>query len=521
MLFYLDLQMLSFAALYNQLLSYGKLDDPSALLHSYFTETQGDELKAAVRLLLGYRPRRLIHAEQLRKWCCESANIPFWLYDESLLTVKDHAETAALILQKNVPSESLSLSKTLSDIASHLEADTESISKFIEAGCDKYDGEELYLFIKLILGSFRSPVPEKVVIRSLSSALAKDERLLAKNLKSLLSGDWNLSEGGIDEMLIPYAFYEPQALDDIHQISDRISEYCYSWSYDGLPVQVLINPGSTEIWTADKRCLNDRLPELQDLHLELPIGTALQGYLMIMKNGVFYPHSKLSLRLDRIQISKDQLRELPVVFIADDVLAMDGKALIDVSFKSRRIYLEELAESCSSVSFTIAELLAVPDEEALDSHLKQSRAEGLDGVLIRHASNKNHIYVLKMPALEIMASLIYITQVRGKRGNLSYEFTFAVNDGDIVVPIAKMISTLSKEEMSQIEKYALTHTLERFGPVRSIEPGLIFRLRFEGVWESKRHKSGIVLRNLHEVKWLQNKDRKDIGSLQDLKKLLP
>ena len=126
----------------------------------------------------------------------------------------------------------------------------------------------------------------------------------------------------------------------------------------------------------------------------------------------------------------------------------------------------------------------------------------------------------KIDPMTIDAVLLYAQQGHGRRANLFTDYTFAVWDGDSLVPFAKAYSGLTDDEFRQITSWVRKNTIERFGPVRSVHPFHVFELAFEGINESKRHKSGVALRFPRMLRWRKDKKAEDANTLDDLKALL-
>ena len=116
--------------------------------------------------------------------------------------------------------------------------------------------------------------------------------------------------------------------------------------------------------------------------------------------------------------------------------------------------------------------------------------------------------------------LIYAQPGHGRRSGLFTDYTFAVHDGEQLVPVAKAYSGLTQKEIDRLDRWIRNHTLERFGPVRSVEPVHVFELAFEGIQASARHKSGIALRFPRIHRWREDLRPADADRLDDLKRLL-
>ena len=126
----------------------------------------------------------------------------------------------------------------------------------------------------------------------------------------------------------------------------------------------------------------------------------------------------------------------------------------------------------------------------------------------------------KLDPYTVDAVMIYAQAGHGRRANLFTDFTFAVRDGNDLVPFTKAYSGLSDAEFAEITTWVGKHTLERFGPVRRVAPELVFELAFEGIQASPRHKSGIALRFPRMLRWRRDKSVADVDTLAELRRLL-
>jgi DNA ligase-1 len=123
--------------------------------------------------------------------------------------------------------------------------------------------------------------------------------------------------------------------------------------------------------------------------------------------------------------------------------------------------------------------------------------------------------------LHIDGVLIYAQKGHGRRADLFTDYTFGVWDGAVLVSFAKAYSGLTAAEIREVDAYVKKNTKEKFGPVRTVTPGLVFEIAFEGIQASPRHKSGIALRFPRIARWRKDKTIEQANSIEDLKALLP
>ncbi|MCH5683691.1 hypothetical protein LWM68_05060 [Niabella sp. W65] len=126
----------------------------------------------------------------------------------------------------------------------------------------------------------------------------------------------------------------------------------------------------------------------------------------------------------------------------------------------------------------------------------------------------------KINPLSIDAVLIYGQKGSGRRSAFYTDYTFAIKSGDQLVTIAKAYSGLTDKEIREVDKFIKANSLEKFGPVRTVKPELVFEIGFEGIAESNRHKSGVALRFPRILRWRKDKKADEINTIDDLKEML-
>ena len=126
----------------------------------------------------------------------------------------------------------------------------------------------------------------------------------------------------------------------------------------------------------------------------------------------------------------------------------------------------------------------------------------------------------KLDPYSVDAVMVYAQAGHGRRAGLYTDFTFALRDGEALVPFAKAYSGLTDAEFAEVTRWVQGHTLERFGPVRRVPPELVFEIAFEGIQASSRHKSGIALRFPRIARWRRDKPATEIDTIETLRHLL-
>ena len=214
--------------------------------------------------------------------------------------------------------------------------------------------------------------------------------------------------------------------------------------------------------------------------------------------------------------------------IAYDCMEYQGE---DIRYKTqaeRRLLLERLqADTPYPAIFNLSALIPFESWEKLEKIREQSRAMIAEGIMLKRKSAAYQVgrrrgdwWKWKIDPLSVDAVMIYAQKGHGRRADLYTDYTFAVWDGDKLVPFAKAYSGLTDAEINKVDYFIKRNTLEKFGPVRTVKPELVFEIGFEGINKSTRHKSGIALRFPRILRWRQDKPKEEADTLETLKGFL-
>jgi len=237
----------------------------------------------------------------------------------------------------------------------------------------------------------------------------------------------------------------------------------------------------------------------------------------------------LQTRIGRKKVSKKIMERAPVVLRAYDLLEADGEDLRGRPQRERREKLEALAAQLPAGQelLQLSPRLPFQSWAELAEIRAHSRAARSEGVMLKHQEGiyrvgrkKGDWWKWKVAPLTVDAVLIYAMRGHGRRANLYTDYTFAVWKGSELVPFTKAYSGLTDAEFRRVDAFVKKHTRERFGPVRSVKPELVFELAFEGIQRSSRHKSGVALRFPRMKRWRQDKPAAEANTLEDLHQLL-
>ncbi len=522
-----------FAELIHRLDQSTKTGDKLEALAWFFKHASATDSVWVIAIFSHRRPKRQVSTKQLQAWCQEKAGIPDWLFEESYQAVGDLAETIALLLPSATGTHSQSLTEWI-DWLQNMGKDTEEVKKIkILAAWDQFTSLERFVFNKLITGGFRIGVSQNLLIQALATHTGLSQAQVAHRLM----GNWNPEKISLEELLHqdnqgedqskPYPFFLANPIEASFQESFSISEWLAEWKWDGIRGQLIRREQQSFIWSRGEELVNEKFPEILEFLEMVPDGTVLDGELLAFKEGIPLPFSILQTRITRKTLSKKVLLDAPVSFIAFDLLEWEGKDLRNEPLSHRKALLEELVQSLNHPRFNLSETLTFNSWEELTGVREHARELQTEGLMLK---KKDSIYETgrkrgawwkwKIDPLHIDGVLIYAQKGHGRRADLFTDYTFGLWDGEVLVSFAKAYSGLTDAEIREVDAYVKKNTKEKFGPVRTVTPGLVFEIAFEGIQASPRHKSGVAVRFPRIARWRKDKTIDQANNLDDLKALL-
>ena len=507
-----------------------------AALAAYFAEAEPMDRLWTVALLSGRRPRRAVTTTRLREWAAEVADIPLWLFEESYAIVGDLAETIALALPATQTTDNRPLTQWINDLRALAEADEPTRKDFVLRAWQTLGGSERFLFNKLITGGFRMGVSQKLMTRALAQATGKPEAELAHRLM----GNWHPDDTSWQALIEaedasadasrPYPFYLAYALEEAPESLGDPADWRAEWKWDGIRGQLILRDGDYYVWSRGEELMTDRFPELARAIDHLPPGTVLDGELLVWPEGAESPASfnTLQPRIGRKNVPKKLLKDAPVVLHAYDLLEHAGRDIRTQPFAERRAALETLCRDLPpEAPIRLSPQHGFEDWQTLATLREKAREANAEGLMLKRADSpylagrkKGDWWKWKLDPLTIDAVMIYAQSGSGRRANLFTDFTFAVWNGNDLVPFTKAYSGLTDAEFREITAWVRRHTEERFGPVRRVTPTHVFEIAFEGIQASSRHKSGVALRFPRMKRWRKDKPLQEANTLEDLKEML-
>jgi len=503
------------------------------LIAQYLNEESNEKNRLwTIALFIGKRPPRTVNTTLLRMSCAAEAGIPLWLFEQNYHIIGDLAETISLILPIGDPGHSRELYEWMEDIMALKNANEEQKRIFITNAWKSLDRQSIWVFNKLVTGGFRVGVAKNIIIKALSMVTQQDITKIAYHLtgnwtplKTTWSELFNFS-GITSDHSKPFPFYLAHALSE-ESISDINPEHwAAEWKWDGIRGQLIKRNGEVFLWSRGEELITDKFPEFLSLS-NLQDDFVLDGEIIAWKLDKPMDFQKLQTRIGRKSPGKKIMSEIPVKFIAYDLLEINGMDIRLKQFEERRILLENIYAASASEVLKLSPLINFISIGELKDKRNESKLNHTEGLMLKRKSGIYHsgrktgdMWKWKMDPFTIDAVLIYAQRGHGRRANLFSDFTFALWDNDRLLPFAKAYTGLSDSEMKEITAFVRNNTIETFGPVCSVQPKLVFELAFEGISISPRHKSGISVRFPRISRWRKDKTPENADTLANIKRLL-
>ena len=564
--------MKAFAQLFNELDASTATGAKVDALKRYFAHAAPADAAWAVYFLAGGKPRQVVPTALLRALACERAGIAPWLFEEAYQAVGDLAETIAHMLPPATAPSDVGLAVWVEQRLLPLRGlDAIEQAERIAGYWNELDTSGRFLLTKLIGGGFRVGVSKLLVQRALAEIASLDAKVVAQRMmgytdarqmpdaaryEALLSQ----TSGGPAEAGQPYPFFLAHALDtpvvDFDAKLGPPVDWYVEWKYDGIRAQIVKRTGGVWIWSRGEELVTERFPEIVALAAQLPDGSVLDGEIVVWKGDAPAAFNLLQQRIGRKTLNKKVLAEAPVGFIAYDLLEWAGVDQREQPQSVRRPLLEAAVNPIVGMQISPIEERASWAEFA--AMRESSRERGVEGFMLKHRGARYGTgrrkqdgliggtwWKWKIEPLSVDAVLIYAQAGHGRRASVYTDYTFAVwnrtprdaaeaqavvdaiakrepaQEGALqLVAFAKAYSGLTDEEFRRVDKVIRAHTLEKFGPVRSVRPTLVFELGFEGINRSPRHKSGIAVRFPRMLRIRDDKPLAEADTLQTLEVLL-
>jgi DNA ligase 1 len=572
--------MKRFSRLFAELDATTSINAKVEALQRYFQQAPARDAAWAVYFLAGGKPRQVVSMSTLALLACEAAGIEPWLFDECYQAVGDLAETIAHILPREGEPSDVGLAQWVEERLLPLRGlDEAEIAARVRSYWRELDDQGRFLLTKLVGGGFRVGVSKLLVQRALAAHSGVDAKRVAQRMMGYTDGKVLPSVERFQALVAahdesapspqdegqPYPFFLAHQLDAPPEVFASklgpVSDWQVEWKYDGIRGQIVKRSGRVWVWSRGEELVTERFPEIEALARALPDGTVLDGEIMVWKDepidppgtlaGRPAPFALLQQRIGRKTLTKKVLADAPVTFMAYDLLEQDAQDIRALPQRERRARLERLLEG---TGFKLSPIESHPSWLNFATERERSRERGVEGFMLKrldaaYGTGRTKAEGLwwkwKIDPMTIDCVLVYAQAGHGRRASVYTDYTFAVwnrppagkEEADAVlqaiarreppqpealqlVAFAKAYSGLTDEEFRRVDAIIRKTTLEKFGPVRSVKPSLVFELGFEGINRSLRHKSGIAVRFPRMLRIRFDKPVHEANTLQDLEKLL-
>ncbi|MGA7817415.1 ATP-dependent DNA ligase [Caballeronia sp.] len=528
-------------------------------LITYFSAAEPEDAAWASYFLSGGKPRQSVPTRLLIEFARERAGLPEWLFEESYQVVGDLAETIAHILPPAQRTSELGLAQWIEGRVLTLRGlDPTELRTRLLGYWDELDWSERFLLTKLIGGGFRVGVARQLVVRALAEVAGVDHKRIAQRMVGWTDSrqapgaarylrliapestdDENAATPHESDLGLPYPFFLAHPLQADPVTLGAPSDWVIEWKWDGIRAQLVKRGGRVWLWSRGEDLITDRFPELAALGAALSDGTVIDGEILAWEPGgdAPLPFSRLQPRITRKTLSKKVLADSPATFLAYDLLEANGRDLRITPLVERRAQLDALAAALSETLavdlLRVSPMVTAADWNAIAVLRDQSRSRGVEGLMLKGRESLYGVgrtkasgtwWKWKIDPYAVDAVLLYAQRGHGRRASLYTDFTFAVWDEvdsvRTLVPFAKAYSGLTDDEMREVDAIVRKTTVEKFGPVRSVTPTLVFEIGFEGIQASPRHKSGIAVRFPRMLRWRTDKHIDDADTLDMLKGFL-
>jgi DNA ligase-1 len=439
------------------------------------------------------------------------------LFDLSYDYVGDLAETVALIWP--VPPDrggDLPLAEVVETLSL---ASRARVPDLLEGWLDRLDADARWALIKLLTGGLRVGVSERLA----KAALAEHGKIALEQVEEIWHGlkppyrplfDWLEGRAPMPTVETERLFRPlmlAQAIEEPELATLDPGDFRAEWKWDGIRVQIVATPSGTRLFSRGGEEIGAAFPEVVE---RLTFAAVADGELLVRRGEAVAPFNDLQQRLNRKKPGAKLLADYPAFIRLYDLLIEEGDDLRPLAFDARRARLDAwmLRVGAASGVLDLSPLVPFADWEELGRQRLAAETIGAEGLMLKRADSpyvagrpKGLWFKWKRAADTIDAVLMYAQRGHGKRSSFYSDYTFGLwtGPGGELVPIGKAYFGFTDAELMQLDKWIRNHTVDRFGPVRQVEPGLVLEIAFDSAQRSTRHKSGVALRfpRVSRIRW--------------------
>jgi DNA ligase-1 len=369
-----------------------------------------------------------------------------------------------------------------------------------------------FALIKLATGALRVGISARLAKQAFADAFGLDVEAVEEvwhGLKPPYSELFDWAEGrsgqpSAREMPLFRPFMLAQPLDDLRV---SLEEFAAEWKWDGIRVQIAHAGGETRLYSRTGDDISHSFPEIAE---SFAVRGVVDGELLVRgagqgaeeHGGAAASFNALQQRLGRKNVSAKVLGSYPAFVRLYDILFDGDEDLRPLPWLQRRQRLESLVGELDAGRFDLSALIDAPDFDALEDMRTGARDAAIEGMMLKRrdspyvAGRKAGLwYKWKRDPLIADCVLMYAQRGSGKRSSYYSDYTFGcwTDEGELL-PVGKAYFGFTDEELKWLDRWVRMHTVQRFGPVREVEKGLVLEVAFDSLHLSKRHKSGLAMR---------------------------
>jgi DNA ligase-1 len=517
-----------FAELLDSLIFTSSRNTKLQLMRDYFSTTPDPERGWALAALTGELSFREVKASQVRDLAMSRVDPE--LFGWSSDYVGDLAETVALIWpEKRGANYVPPLSEIVGTLRAAVRAEAASL---LEGWLDALDATGRWALLKLVTGELRVGVSArlaKTAVAELGGVEVNDVEEVWHGLEppyeSLFA--WLEKRGerphtGERPTFSPLMLAQPIEADGLPALDPK--DYSAEWKWDGIRVQLVSRPGGTRLYSRAGDDIGGAFPDIVEA---APENVVLDGELLVVRDGKVAPFNDLQQRLNRKTPSQKMVRDYPAAIRLYDLLEEGGENLRPLALCERRRRLEAWYRAASRPRLDLSPTIAFETWEELAALRDAARENGIEGLMLKRIDSayvpgrpKGPWWKWKRNPLTVDAVLMYAQRGHGKRSSFYSDYTFGAWANGELVPIGKAYSGYTDEELLRLDKWIRNNTVERFGPVRSVAPGIVLEVAFDSIHRSTRHRSGLAMRfpRIHRIRW--DKPPAEADTLANVEKLV-
>ena len=508
--------MNAFLELLTKLKRSSNKDLQKGYLIDYYGAVSSTEVLYAIFFLFNKQQRHYIKLNDVKSFILEHTTIKEWLLEASNEVTGDWAETYSLVMD-DVSQENISLNIAYQWLIQVTKLPWEKRMNAAQVSICYLQQDIRVFMMKWWMGNWRFTLTAQVLVQSLAAFTGLSEDIIAQKL------DEGFEPDKIDFKTLFYRFdnlkFKPIPFfkgTDIHEIPPLpLSAYSVEYLYSGKRCQIILTRGNVYIWTRSGEVLEGFADAFQFWKKDIPDDTIFEGQ-WLAEDARISSKSGFSKR-KRIDITASR-------FVIYDVLKVGGRNVFDEPYHVRRHMLQEVFPEQPDVSVSLGEVLRITTDADILYTQKLAVQRKYKGLIFKKIDGKYGDEMettwlkLKNQPQKLIVVLLYVSKVNAVQ---SYtEYTFGIQSQNQFLPITKAYEGLTNEEQRFVDEYVKHHTIEKFGPVRSVAPGLIFEISYEAIQASARHRSGVVLKSPKILRWLQEGTLDAVVRKEDLEGLL-